>query len=178
LREWDLEPKGLLAEAVQTEPVTISALPASNCRARILYADDEPALRGCFARELARAGYSVTTVADGLEAWESLRSEPCDLLITDNEMPGLRGIELVVKTRLARLPLPLIVATSDVSAFTDPHMQWLRIAALLHKPFGLRELSDAVGQALCAMHQVRWGHDEGAGFRCQVGRGSLERVRG
>lgn len=178
VRELDLNPKRLLGEEVQTEPMTLSAQLAPNCRARILCADDDPALRACFAKVLARAGYSVTTVADGLEAWESLQSEPCDLLITDNEMPGLRGIELVVKARLSRMPLPIIVATSDVSSFTDPHMQWLSIAALLQKPFGLRELSDAVGQALCAAHQVRWGHDEGSGFRCQVGLGSLERFSG
>jgi two-component system cell cycle response regulator CpdR len=156
-----------LGEEVQTEPVTISAPPASNCRARILCADDDPALRTGFAQVLTRAGYSVTTVADGLEAWESLQSEPYDLLITDNEMPGFSGIELVVQARLARMALPIVVATSDVSSFTDPHMQWLRIAALLQKPFGLRTLSNAVGQALCAAHQVRWGHDEGAGFRCR-----------
>ena len=175
--ELNLNPARLMSEDLRGEPMTESTPSTSDCLARILCADDDPALRRCFAMALARAGYAVTTVADGLQAWESLQADPCDLLITDNEMPGLSGIELAVKVRLARLTLPLIVAASDVSFFTEPHTQWLRIAALLQKPFGLRELSDVVGQTLCAAHQVRWGHNEREGLGCGMSLSRLERSR-
>lgn len=176
--EWEFNSRQRILEDRPVESGTSDAQVAAKCRTRILCADDDPALRACFAKLLTRAGYSVTTVADGWQAWETLQSDPYDLLITDHNMPGLSGLELAGKARCAGLTLPIIVATSDVSSFTDPHTQWLNIAALLQKPFGLRELSDTVGQTLCATHHVRWGHDEGAGFGCVVCLPQLDGVSG
>src|SRR6185436_3357327 len=57
--------------------------------AKILYAEDNAALRLVTARMLTRTGYAVTSVEDGLQAWEALQSDKYDILITDNDMPGL-----------------------------------------------------------------------------------------
>jgi CheY-like chemotaxis protein len=158
-------PMTFMTKAPQTKGSARLETPAPTNRARILYADDESALRLCVSRYLSRVGYAVTTVENGYQAWVTLQSLPCDLLITDQEMPGLTGRELILRTRLLGLSLPIIVATSDSEFLTDSCDRQLQIAAVLQKPFGLGELSDAVGQALCAGHDVYRGSPNYLGFR-------------
>jgi CheY-like chemotaxis protein len=47
--------------------------PAPTSQARILYADDEAALRLCVSRYLIRAGYAVTTAENGYQAWMTIQ---------------------------------------------------------------------------------------------------------
>ncbi|KKI99448.1 hybrid sensor histidine kinase/response regulator [Prochlorothrix hollandica] len=65
----------------------------------ILLVDDSPTVRETQRRILVGQGYSVNQAANGLEAWESLLQQPYDLLITDVDMPGLTGVELVRQVR-------------------------------------------------------------------------------
>lgn len=97
---------------------------------------------------LTRAGYLVVTMNDGQSAWDILRTQPFDLLVTDNEMPGLSGEELVAKLRRAGGRLPVIVASANPLVFLTPGNQWLQIAGVLEKPFPLRELAATVNRVL------------------------------
>jgi two-component system, NtrC family, sensor kinase len=63
---------------------------------RILIVDDEECVRGLFAEYLSR-NYSCAQAADAQEALELLASEPFALVLTDIQMPGLGGIELLRK---------------------------------------------------------------------------------
>jgi CheY-like chemotaxis protein len=145
-----------MAKGPQMEsPPPLDASAQSN-RARILYAEDEPMIRGCTCKYLSRAGYEVTAVENGEQAWEALQSSPYDLLITDQQMPGLSGKELIAKIQGLGMTLPVIVAASDLEFLNDSGSWPLPIAAALRKPFPLGDLSHAVGQALCAGHNVRW----------------------
>src|SRR5207244_2046636 len=74
---------------------------------RILYVDDEPSLRKYGELVLLRSGFVVDTAADGEEAWAALRSREYDLLVTDNHMPNLTGLELIGKMGAAGLRLPI-----------------------------------------------------------------------
>ncbi len=124
--------------------------------ARILCADDRPVMRACYAAVLTNAGYDVTTVSNGQEAWDALQSGDFDLLVTDNRMPRLKGEELVLRIRAAGMDQPIIVAASDTEFFTERHNRWLHVT-VLEKPFTLHKLSDAVGGLLCSAHRVGWG---------------------
>jgi len=95
-------------------------------------------------RALRQLGYTVMSVNDGEKAWEAIKTECFDLLITDNEMPNLRGEELVLKIREYELDLPIIVASSQLEFFLAPDNDWLQIAKLIKKPFALHELIGAV----------------------------------
>jgi CheY-like chemotaxis protein len=67
---------------------------------RILYVEDDRQIRQLVQESLELAGWTVEAVADGLTAFSSLeRHDPHDLLLTDYELPGLNGIELVRRTR-------------------------------------------------------------------------------
>ena len=90
----------LLTEPVRSpaptgaEPVTASAAitrpqTAVQPRARILYVDNEPAIRRLGELVLAPAGYEVDTAAEGAQAWTALQELNYHLLITDSETPRL-----------------------------------------------------------------------------------------
>ena len=79
---------------------------------RILVVDDSHTVREMERRLLVRSGYSVTTAQNGQEAWNLLRLNEYDLLISDVDMPQMNGIELVARVRanprLARLPVIIL----------------------------------------------------------------------
>lgn len=68
-------------------------------RPRILYADDEPLVRGSYARLLRRSGVDVVEVGDGRAAYDQIVMGGVDLLITDREMPVMSGLELLAQVR-------------------------------------------------------------------------------
>jgi len=78
----------------------------------ILIVDDSHTVREMERRLLVRAGYIVTTAQNGQEAWNLLRLNDYDLLISDVDMPQMNGIELVTKVRdnprLARMPVIIL----------------------------------------------------------------------
>jgi len=79
---------------------------------RILVVDDSHTVREMERRLLVRSGYSVSTAQNGQEAWNLLRLNEYDLLISDVDMPQMNGIELVTRVRanprLARLPVIIL----------------------------------------------------------------------
>jgi len=76
--------------------------------------EDNRDLRQLNAGMLIHSGYAVEVAEDGAAAWEALQANRYDLLITDNNMPRLTGIELLKKLRSARMGLPVIMATGTV----------------------------------------------------------------
>lgn len=76
---------------------------------RVLIADDSRIVLDLQARLLRSHGYQVERASDGAEALRAIRANPCDLLVTDLEMPVLDGIELIRSLRrepqYARLPI-------------------------------------------------------------------------
>ncbi len=79
----------------------------------ILIIDDEASLRQTFARILQRAGFEVTTAANGKEGLALADAHPFDLVYLDIRMPDMSGLE-VLKTIHAKLPeLPVILFTAQ-----------------------------------------------------------------
>jgi|GEM_PF-390892 len=118
---------------------------------RILVADDDVCIVLLYRRVLIRAGYQVDAVADGEAAWkvlsaENLAQDHYQLLITDNLMPKLSGVQLVKKLRYAQMALPIILASADPPSNTDE----LQLAALLVKPFSPLVLLQAVEEVMHA----------------------------
>lgn len=64
---------------------------------RILVVDDDPSIRHLLTVILMGAGYHVDAASDGGQAWDILQGHSYDLVITDNNMPNMTGLELLQK---------------------------------------------------------------------------------
>jgi two-component system nitrogen regulation response regulator GlnG len=99
---------------------------------------------------LSHSGYHVDTAENGALAWETLQLNRYDLLVTDNNMPNVSGIDLLKRLRAARMMLPVIMATGN------PHLEEfyrnpeLQPVVTLSKPYTIRELLGTIENLLHA----------------------------
>jgi DNA-binding response OmpR family regulator len=117
---------------------------------RILVVDDDSDLRMLYAEALAQPGYFVDVAKDGAAGWEALQANPYDLLIVENDIPHLSGIELVRKLRSARIALPVVMAAGRLPSYELAKNPSLKLAAALVKPFAVGALLDTVRHVLSA----------------------------
>ncbi|MBD3174806.1 MAG: response regulator [Armatimonadia bacterium] len=115
---------------------------------KLLVVDDEPSVT-LMASEMLRAlGYSVTTASDPREALRLLRRDPSavDLIMTDQAMPHMTGLELASNVRVLRQDLPVIISTGvmGVEGLVDAAEDY----AFLAKPYSMGELAAAVRRCL------------------------------
>jgi DNA-binding response OmpR family regulator len=134
------------SENVVAAPVKTHANPPY----RILLVDDDLYARELNAGVLLRSGYDVDTAQDGADAWKALNDASYDLLITDNRMPRVTGLDLIKKLRSEDRTLPVILASGTVPMEELTRHPWLKLDAVLPKPFTVSELLDAVRTVLRA----------------------------
>jgi DNA-binding response OmpR family regulator len=115
---------------------------------RILVADDDEDIRRLISNILAGDGFDVFTASDGEQAWEALLHERYDLIVADNEMPRLMGIQLIERIREAGMSLPVIIASGTLSKEGVRDYAELQITAVIPKPFDIREFLTIVRLAL------------------------------
>ncbi len=138
-------------EAAKTEEVKPADLAG---RGRILFVEDEDAVRGIAAKTLVKRGYEVVEACDGEEALEILEGEPesFDLLISDVVMPGLDGPSLLKEARPylgnARI---IFISGYAKEEFSDTLSSDLEIS-FLPKPFDIQQLAERVKQELGRVH--------------------------
>ncbi len=77
----------------------------------LLVVDDQPSIRTALSLVLAEIGYCVRTAEDGFSALAEMRMERPDILLTDLNMPGMSGFELLSAVK-HRFPAMLTVAMS------------------------------------------------------------------
>jgi DNA-binding response OmpR family regulator len=132
------------------EPANSPTSRKSNLRQRILVVEDDAAIRRVNTEVLTYSGYHVDTAEDGAAAWEALQRHNYDLMITDNQMPRLTGIELIMKLHVARVPLPVIMATGNAPDEHITRYNSLQPAKVLLKPYNCDELLASVKEVLHA----------------------------
>ena len=112
----------------------------SGTRGTIAVVDDEQTIRETVGFALEREGYSVTTFADGLEAWESFERELPELVVLDILMPRMDGLDLCRRLRGVSPAVPIIFLTSKDEEFDRVLGLELGADDYLCKPFSMREL--------------------------------------
>lgn len=122
---------------------------------RILVVDDDIAILRLNAEALKRHGFEVDAAADGAAAWQALNNEEYDLLITDNRMPNVTGVELIKKVRSAHMALPVIMATGVWPGEEMTLYPWLQPVATLLKPYDIKQLLVTVREVLHATDSSR-----------------------
>jgi len=126
----------------------VSGERAAKVRARLLVVDDEEPQREMLSRILTRAGFEVQTAADGKLALERLAAGTVDLMLTDQRMPNMDGLELLeqVQRLSPRLPVVLMTAFGSVSTAVDAMKRGA--ADYLTKPFERDELLLVIEKAI------------------------------
>lgn len=109
-------------------------------KAHILVVDDDPRITDLLRRVLAYEGYSVAIAADGNEALNRTLERPPDLIVLDIMLPGMDGLEVAQRLRMAGDNVPILMLTAR-DAVAD-RVKGLETGAddYLVKPFAPDEL--------------------------------------
>ncbi|MEX2146088.1 MAG: sigma-54 dependent transcriptional regulator [Candidatus Rokuibacteriota bacterium] len=113
---------------------------------RILVADDEPAQRELVGGFLRKHGFEVTEAADGRQALARFKQEPFDLVLTDQRMPDLSGLELLEGVRAITPEAAVVIMTAYGTIETAVSAIKAGAADYLTKPVNLDELLHRIHQ--------------------------------
>lgn len=116
--------------------------------ARILMAEDDPAVSTFVARALRHKGHDVTAVPDGSAALSALAREPFELLLTDIVMPNLDGIALALKASKDHPAMKILLMTGFANERQRAHNLEALIHRVIEKPFSLEQICTAVAEEL------------------------------
>ena len=116
-------------------------------RARILVIDDEAVVRLSYAMSLA-ADYETLTASDGTQALSLMQSAPADVVMLDERMPGLQGLEVLKAIKAGWPESEVVIITGFPSV--DSAKEAVRLGAFdyLAKPVGPDEVLGAARNAL------------------------------
>ncbi|MBF0620977.1 MAG: response regulator [Magnetococcales bacterium] len=119
---------------------------------RIVFVDDEDALVRMTVATLVRLGYSVKGFTDPTEALTYLtsHSDEVDLMITDQTMPGLSGVDLLAHVKGLVSVFPVLVCTGYSEALTADQAKALGFVGYLQKPVSREILAQRVHEILFA----------------------------
>ena len=111
-RETDREPAETRSSLVRIAEE--SASPPSRGAGRLLIVDDDMANRDLLRRRLAGHGYSVEVAGDGLSALDKISKAQYDLVLLDQMMPGMSGLDLLrlLRGTYSASELPVIMVTA------------------------------------------------------------------
>lgn len=129
---------------------TVSAESLSGGAEHILCVDDEVPITEIYQRSLKLLGYQVTVRTSSVEALGVFRARPnrFALVITDQTMPNMTGIELIDELREIRPKVPVILATGYSELINDDTIRDHRISKILMKPITRQDLASAIRDAL------------------------------
>jgi PAS domain S-box-containing protein len=132
-----------------TAEIQAAATP-SGTGERVLFVDDEAPLARLGKAILERLSYSVDARTDVLEALELIRTDPgrFDLVIADQTMPSMTGIDFARQIRLIRPDLPIILTTGYIGQLKIEQLRPMGIRELLPKPPTIRTLGQVVHRVL------------------------------
>ena len=124
---------------------------------RILVVEKADDLRQLNAEVLMDAGYQVDTAEDGVAAWSALGLFNYDLLITDQFLPKVSGVQLLRRLHTARMTLPVIMATDILPTWEFALHPCLQSVVMLRKPYTFQKLLGMVKSVLKPGAGVRTG---------------------
>jgi len=112
--------------------------------------DDEVSVANMMSQILGRLGYEVTIVNDSRNALNLFKkdSSSFDLVITDQTMPDMTGIQLVEEVLMINPDIPIILCTGFSESVSEELAKSLGVRKYLVKPVLKVDLANAVRQAI------------------------------
>ena len=117
---------------------------------KILLAEDDNDMRRFLVKALQNAGYDVISYDNGASAYQRLREEPFELLLTDIVMPEMDGIELARRASELDPDIKIMFITGFAAVALNSNSGAPKNAKVLSKPVHLRELVNEVQKLLAA----------------------------
>ena len=120
---------------------------------RILLIEDDQPFRRALSLHLTKAGYAITEVEHGRAGLAAHQAQPFDLIVTDLIMPEMEGVETIRALRKITPTLPIIAMSGGGRSSPEDYLSIARqfgAAAVLAKPFALKDLTDAIAGLLGA----------------------------
>lgn len=141
-------------EAPQTAS---SRIPETGNREHILFVDDEEQLVRMMQAMLEGLGYHVTARTSSVEALEAFRAQPqkFDLVITDQTMPNMTGMDLAQALFRIRPDIPVILCTGFSELVTEERARDMGIRQFIMKPVVRSELAGIVRKVLYGRERRR-----------------------
>ena len=136
-------PKNAPAQAA-AEPFVPARVAAASRPVKVLAVDDDALVLLNTAAMLEDMGHTVVTSSSGEEALRLMGEGEFGLLVTDQGMPGMTGLQLLDRARRTRPDLPVILATGYAELPQGAPTTFVRLS----KPFFQNQLADAVAEAI------------------------------
>ncbi|MBU2549658.1 MAG: response regulator [Proteobacteria bacterium] len=132
----------------EVQPVDSAPLPRG--REHVLLVDDESSLVDVGRQMLERLGYTVTGRTSSREALELFAADPdrFDLIITDQTMPGMTGVELAREIMRLRPETPVMICTGYSASISAREAEAMGIRRLLMKPLVVRKIAESIREVL------------------------------
>jgi two-component system, cell cycle response regulator CpdR len=121
-----------------------------NAMPKILLAEDDNDMRRFLVKALENAGFQVSPHDNGMSAYQRLREEPFEMLLTDIVMPEMDGIELARRASELDPDIKIMFITGFAAVALNSDSEAPKNAKVLAKPVHLRELVSEVNKMLAA----------------------------
>ena len=134
-----------VAAADDAEAAAAGPAPVSGTK-HVLLVEDEPALASMEKRQLESLGFRVTVFTSSVQALAAFRATPAtfDLLVTDNSMPHMTGLQLSSELLAVRPGLPILMISGIAETAEADRLTEVGIGGVLAKPHTARELRSAL----------------------------------
>lgn len=139
---------------------------SGNSSIHIMVVDDHVRSREGVATVLRAADYRVSAYASAVEGLAQLRSAPCDVVITDLQMPGMDGLQFIREIERLGIATEVLMITAHASVGTAVEAMRHGAFDYLEKPFDVERLEQAVASA-CARRGVLGRGNEAGHADCQ-----------
>ena len=117
---------------------------------RILVVDDEPLVCDAVKMTLEFDGHKIETAASGQAALAMFEKAKFDLVITDYEMPGMKGNELAERIKAINPKQPVVLLTAYAEMLAAKQTPVDAVDCVISKPFLLEDFRDAIAKATAA----------------------------
>lgn len=110
---------------------------------KILIVDDDDSILEILVDAIQSEKYLIKTATSGMQAIEMFQKESFDCLVTDINMPGMDGVQLVHKLYELEFK-PMVFVVTGYSDYPREKLNAIKPRAIFFKPFDVTELSEVI----------------------------------
>lgn len=114
----------------------------------ILVVDDEELLRNAIIFQFKREGFNVLSACNGIEAFEIIKNNHVDAVVSDVQMPGGNGIDLLKSVKEFNANIPVLVFITAFADITESEAYDLGAHAIFSKPFDRKALVSCIKKSV------------------------------